>query len=183
MRLLATVLFLSTALAAADMDPAALAKESEAACAASASTKPVPAMIIAKVDAAAALVAKDGKAAFASFRGKDSPFIFAGTYIWIHDLTGKMQLHPIMHKTEGKSMIGLKDNTGKALFVEMNALVEAKGQGWVDYWWPKPGDDKTKYSHKVSYVKLAKHADGDFVVGCGIYDLSEPEIAALVASH
>ncbi len=76
-------LFLFSAVPAlAQMTPDELAKESEVACAASASTKPTPQMIIDKVDKAAALLQKEGKAAFPKFRGKDSEFIFAGTYIW-----------------------------------------------------------------------------------------------------
>jgi hypothetical protein len=44
-----------------------LAKETEAACAASAKTKPTIDMIKEKVDKAGALLAKEGKAAFSKF--------------------------------------------------------------------------------------------------------------------
>ncbi len=154
-----------------------LAKESTAACVASESTKPTPQMVMDKVEKAAALLQKEGKAAFPKFKGKDSEFIFAGTYIWIHDMTGTMRMHPIMYKMEGKNYIDLKDATGKLFFTVMNEVAKTKGAGWVDYMWPKPGE-KTP-SLKVSYVKLVKADGEDLVVGCGIYDVPPEEVQKL----
>jgi cytochrome c len=151
-----------------------LAKESEQACVASASVKPTPQMIIDKVNEAAALLEKEGKAAFPKFQGKDSKLIFAGTYIWVHDLSGIMLMHPIVYKLEGKSIIDFKDPNGKLFFTDMNEVAKAKGAGWVDYLWPKPGDKKPVL--KVSYVKLAKADGGDLVVGCGVYDMSPEDV-------
>jgi cytochrome c len=151
-----------------------LAKESEQACVASASVKPTPQMIIDKVNEAAALLEKEGKAAFPKFQGKDSKLIFAGTYIWVHDLSGIMLMHPIVYKLEGKSIIDLKDPNGKLFFTVMNEVAKTKGAGWVDYMWPKPGD-KTPVL-KVSYVKLVKVDGQDLVVGCGVYDMSPEDV-------
>lgn len=154
--------------------PEELAKESEEFCMSTASTKPTPAMIIEKVNKAAALLEKEGKAAFPKFKGKDSEFIFAGTYIWIHDETGLMRMHPIKYKMEGQNYIDLKDSNGKLFFVSMNELAKAKGSGWVEYMWPKPGEKNI--SKKISYVKLVK-VDGEaMVVGCGVYDMNEADI-------
>ena len=168
---------LSLSLAAADPAPElmALAAESEAKCVATEKDKPTPQQIIDKVKEGAALVAKDGRAAFGKFRGKDSPFIFAGTYIWIHDNQGTMQMHPVKPKMETKPLLGLKDTNGKTFFVDMNK-VATEGGGWVDYMWPKPGAKEP--SLKVSYVMEAKHGDEVFVVGCGVYDLTLEQIKA-----
>ena len=74
--------FLFSAIPAlAQTTPEELSKESIAACVASESTKPTSQMVIDKVEKAAALLRKEGKAAFPKFKGKDSEFIFAGTYI------------------------------------------------------------------------------------------------------
>lgn len=163
--------------AAEDGDAATLAKESEEACAAGAKTPPTPEMIVDKVNKACALLQKEGVSAFPKFKGKDSEFIFAGTYIWIHDMTGTMRMHPIKYKMEGKNLIGLKDVNGKRFFTLMNMTASQKGAGWVDYQWPKPGEKKT--SLKVSYVKLCE-VDGDkLVLGCGIYDMSADELKSL----
>ncbi|MGA2938763.1 MAG: cache domain-containing protein [Syntrophobacteraceae bacterium] len=172
-------LFLFSAIPAlAQKTPDELAKESEDACAASASTKPTPQMIVDKVEKAAALLQKEGKAAFPKFRGKDSEFIFAGTYVWIHDLSGIMRVHPVKYKMEGQNCVDLKDSTGKLFFIEMNEVAKTKGSGWVAYMWPKPGE-KTP-SQKVSYVKLVKVDGEDLVLGCGVYDMPPEEVQKLV---
>ena len=184
-RLLAIVLCITlatTALVAAeksDDEKAALAKESEKKAAETAKTKPTPKMIIEKVNAAAKLLEAEGEEAFDKFKGKDSEFIFAGTYIWLHDMKGVMKMHPIKFKMEGKALIGLKDKKGKLFFAEMNKLVREKGAGWVDYMWPKPGEKEP--SQKVSYIKLCKMKGGnEIVVGCGVYDLPEEEVKKIL---
>ncbi|HYA41948.1 MAG TPA: cache domain-containing protein [Syntrophobacteraceae bacterium] len=157
----------------------ALAKESEDYCASTSGAKPTPEMIMSKVAEGAALIEKEGTAAFPKFKGKGSPFLFAGTYIWIHDGNCKMRMHPIKWKMEGNDYIGLKDTNGKRFFAEMNDCVHAKGACWVDYMWPKPGEKNP--SRKISYVKLVKTPQGEeMVLGCGIYDMSDAQMDALV---
>ncbi len=173
-----SVFLLGAIPALAQMTPDELAKESTEACAASASTKATPQMVVDKVEKAAALLQKEGKAAFPKFRGKDSEFIFAGTYIWIHDLTGTTRLHPLMYKMEGVTNLFIKDANGKLFISEMNEKAKSKGAGWVDYVWPKPGE-KTP-SLKVSYGKLVKVEGEDLMLGCGIYDVPPEEVAKLV---
>ena len=55
----------------------------------------------------------------------------------------------------------------------MNELVEEKGEGWVPYSWPKPGQKDS--SPKVSYVILVK-GDQGYVVGSGMYDVTAEQI-------
>jgi len=172
-------LFLFSAIPAlAQKTPEELAKESEAACVASESTKATSQMIVDKVEKAAALLQKEGKAAYPKFKGKDSEFLFAGTYIWVHDLAGTMRVHPLKYKMEGQNYIDLKDSTGYLIFSAMNEVAKTKGAGWVKYMWPKPGE-KTP-SLKVSYVKLGKVDGEDLVIGCGSYDISPEEAQKLV---
>ncbi|MFZ0929681.1 MAG: cache domain-containing protein [Syntrophobacteraceae bacterium] len=173
-----SVFLLSAIPALAEQTPDELAKESREACIASASTKATPQMVIDKVEKAAALLQKEGKAAFPKFRGKDSEFIFAGTYMFIHDLSGTILVNPVVYKMEGHNNTDLKDSTGKLFFISMNEVAKTKGAGWVDYMWPKPGE-KTP-SLKVSYVKLVKVDGEDIVVGCGIWDVPPEEVAKLV---
>lgn len=169
----------TTAKAVAAQDEKSLSQETEAACAASAKDKATPELVEAKVNQACQLLSKEGKAAYAKFKGKNSPFIFAGTYIWVHDMNGVMRMHPIKYKMTGKKILGMKDIEGKMFFVEMNTLVNKKGSGWVDYVWPVPGQKKR--ARKVSFVKKCKIDGEDHVVGCGTYDLTDKEIDALVA--
>jgi hypothetical protein len=69
----------------AQQTPEELAAESETYVKTTAKETPTaPEAIVAKVDEACALLKKDGPAAFPKFKGKGSPFLFEGTYIWIH---------------------------------------------------------------------------------------------------
>lgn len=120
-----------------------------------------------KVREGAALIEKEGESAFNKFRG-DSEFVFNGTYVWIHDLEGVMHVHPIKFKMENTNLLNLKDPTGKLIFIEMNELVEKNNEGWVEYMWPRPGQDKP--SKKVSFVKKAVYKGKVYVLGCGVYD-------------
>jgi cytochrome c len=131
-----------------------LAAESEAYCASTAATKATPQMIIQKVNDAVALIEKEGKKAFPKFKGKGSPFFFSGTYIWINDMDGVMLMHPIKPGMEMQNLVGLKDSNGKRFFVDMITICKEKGEGWVDYMWPKPGEQER--SLKVSYVHKVK---------------------------
>lgn len=146
------------------------AKISEAYCASTAEIKATKQMIMDKVDEAVALLEKEGKKAYGKFHGKGSKFLFAGTYIWLHDMKGVMLMHPIKLGLIGKELLGLKDGNGKRFFVEMIDISNTKGSGWVDYTWPKPGE-KTR-SLKLSFVKKAKVGKEEIVVGCGTYDLT-----------
>ncbi|NOY13833.1 MAG: hypothetical protein GXP51_09215 [Deltaproteobacteria bacterium] len=138
-------------------------------------TKPTVEMVMERVNAGVALINKEGRAAFDKFKGADSKFIYAGTYIWIHSpTTGEMLMHPMKPKLEGKNVNPLRDRAGKLLFVEFNRVATENGSGWVSYMWPKPGEKKP--SMKVSYVKLAEHNGEKFVVGSGVYDITLAEI-------
>lgn len=158
--------------------PKELAKETEQAAVQSDINRASPQLVISKVKQACALLSQYGKAAFPQFKGKHSEFIYAGTYIWVNDMKGVMLMHPIQAQLEGKNQIDWQDSKGKKIFVEFIKVCKEKGSGWVDYWWPKPGDNFP--SHKVSYVKKAKVDGQDVVVGSGIYDQTEEEIAKLV---
>jgi len=161
-------------------DAEALAKESETYCTTTIKDRPTPPdVIVSKVNEACALLAKEGPAAFPKFNGKDSPFIYEGTYIWIHSLAdAEMLVHPIKFKMVGNKLIGLKDPKGKRFFVVMNDLVKEKGEGWVEYFWPKPGS--TDVVRKISFVKKCKMSDGvEVVVGSGIYSANDADVAKL----
>ena len=100
----------------------------------------------------------------------------AKNYFWINDKAPKMIMHPIKPSLNGKDLSNSKDPNGKALFVEMVKVVNAKGAGYVDYQWPKPGFDKPQ--NKISYVSYFKQ--WGWIVGTGVYvDDIEAEIAKM----
>ncbi len=63
----------------------------------------------------------------------------------------------------GKNLSDLKDQDGKYLIREMLDLANGPGQGWVDYKWPNPINNKIE--DKSSYIEKM----GDYFVGVGIY--------------
>ncbi|MBT0666513.1 cache domain-containing protein, partial [Geobacter pelophilus] len=86
-------------------------------------------------------------------------------YLFILSLETAMVMHPIKPELEGKSVAETKDPHGKALFVEMVKVAKDKGEGTVDYMWPKPG--QTAPAPKTSYIMLFK--PWGWVIGTGIY--------------
>ncbi len=74
-------------------------------------------------------------------------------------------MHPIKPALVGKDLSNFKDPQGKKLFVEMARVCEDKGEGFVEYLWPKPGEDKPVA--KLSYVKLFQ--PWGWIVGTGVY--------------
>ena len=110
-------------------------------------------------------------------------------YFWIHDLGSPipvMIMHPTLPSLDGKTL----DNsqfykaTGKRtgsdrsmtklangnLFVAMNEVAEAGGEGFVAYTWPKPkagGGVTSELFPKISFVK--KYEPWGWVIGSGVY--------------
>jgi cytochrome c len=124
--------------------------------------------IVALVDSAAALIETKGKNAFPEFKKKDSKWYTGKTYVFVDDYNGTVLVNPPSPEIEGKNLLDMKDAKGKTLVREFINVAKTKGSGWVDYWWPKPGEDKP--SRKLSYIKNAKMPDGKMVVvGAGIY--------------
>ena len=101
-------------------------------------------------------------AAAAALRGMR----YAGQeYFFVHDLRPTMVMHPFSPQLEGKDLSETKDPSGLKIFVTMADVVRAKGEGFVEYSWPKPGKDSPV--PKVSYVK--GFAPWGWVIGSGVY--------------
>ena len=95
-------------------------------------------------------------------------------YFWINDLQPRMIMHPIKAELDGKDLSDNKDPNGKRLFVSFVEKVKAEGAGFVDYYWPKPG--QTKAVPKISYVK--GFPEWGWIIGSGIYiDDVEAEVS------
>ena len=86
-------------------------------------------------------------------------------YFWINDLHPKMVMHPYKPQLNGKDLSNSADPNGKKLFVEMAKVCREKGEGFVEYSWPKYGSDKAE--PKISYVRLFKK--WGWVIGTGVY--------------
>ncbi|RTL48900.1 MAG: HAMP domain-containing protein [Rhodocyclaceae bacterium] len=86
-------------------------------------------------------------------------------YFWVNDMTPNVVMHPIKPELDGKDASGIKDPTGKALFVAFVDVVKKDGAGFVEYMWPKPGFDEPM--PKISYVQ--GFTPWGWIIGSGIY--------------
>lgn len=123
--------------------------------------------VIAKCMEAAKLVKDKGiDAAKLAIGDKKGSFVWKDTYVFLMDMDAKMLAHPIKPKlTEKETLIKVKDTGGKPLFLEFVELANSKGKGWVDYMWPKPGQEKP--AAKSSYIYRVPGTQ--YFVGAGIY--------------
>lgn len=123
--------------------------------------------IEAMVNKAAALVDKQGKAAFAEFRKPDSEWWFHNTYLFAYDMDLNVLLNPAFPKREGTNAHGEKDANGVFFHDEFVKVVRSRGAGWVSYMFPKPGQTQT--SRKWSYVKAINVNGMPGLIGAGFY--------------
>ncbi|MBB4837098.1 methyl-accepting chemotaxis protein [Sphingomonas kyeonggiensis] len=86
-------------------------------------------------------------------------------YFWINDMQPRMLMHPMNKALVGQDVSGTKDPNGVPVFTSMVDIVRAKGEGFLDYSWPKPGSEKPQ--PKISFVK--GFAPWGWVVGSGVY--------------
>jgi len=123
--------------------------------------------IEAMVNRAAALVDTKGKAAFSEFRTRNSEWWFDNTYLFVYDKDFNVLLNPAFSEREGTNVHGQKDINGKLFHDEFMSVVQTKGEGWVDYMFPKPG--QTQLTPKWSYVKAVNIDGTPGLIGAGFY--------------
>ncbi len=123
--------------------------------------------IEALVTRAAALIDKDGKAAFAEFRKQDSEWFHGDAYLFVYDMNANVLLNPAFPKREGTNVSGQKDAKGKLFHNEIIKTAETKGSGWVDYMFPKPG--QTEPSQKWTFVHKVTIDGTPGLVASGFY--------------
>ena len=118
---------------------------------------------------AAAMILEDKDAALAEISKKDGKFVWKDSYVFAMDLSGKMLAHPMMPGLmKMKSLLSTPDKNPKdpkMLFVDFVVIAGTKGEGWVEYMWPKPGT--TEPSVKETYIYRVPGTT--MFVGAGIY--------------
>ncbi|MEJ5299537.1 MAG: cache domain-containing protein [Thermodesulforhabdaceae bacterium] len=129
--------------------------------------KAPPEEVVQKVREAAQFLAKEGNKALEEFNKKDGKWVWKDSYIYVVDCAQATVLaHPMQPQLIGKNVIAIKDAKGKLFSSEICEAAKNPKGGWVEYWWPKPGEQTP--SRKLSYslnVEGTNHA-----VVAGIYD-------------
>jgi Methyl-accepting chemotaxis protein len=87
-------------------------------------------------------------------------------YFWVNDANSRVLMHPIKPELEGQDLSGMEDPNGKLIFREFARTVAESptGSGFVDYLWPKPGEEEPQ--PKLSHVKGTSWG---WIVGTGVY--------------
>ncbi len=95
-------------------------------------------------------------------------------YYFIYKVGGTVFVHAAQPELEGKNLINFKDPEGKLLIQELDAV--ARGGGYVDYWWQKPGKGLRP---KLSYARMIPGTG--YWIGTGVYvdDIEEKKTAIL----
>ena len=123
-----------------------------------------------EVEAAAALIAKEGRKAFAELRDPEGRFIFHDTYVFVNNTAGVELVNPAFPALEGQNLSASRDSNGSFFVRDYIRLATSKGSGWIRYQWPRPtnpGQPETK----LTYVREVKTPQGEtLVVGSGLYE-------------
>lgn len=122
-----------------------------------------------EVEAAAALIAKQGRAAFAALRDPKGRFIFHDTYVFVDNTAGVELVNPAFPALEGTNLSANRDSTGTFYVRDYIRLATSKGSGWIQYLWTRPSNPGTPVT-KLTYVREVKTPQGEtLVVGSGVY--------------
>ncbi|MBI4798271.1 MAG: cache domain-containing protein [Desulfarculus sp.] len=154
--LLLTLTFLTTA--------AFAAKPAKAPAKYAAQEKQIKALVA----KAAGLIKAKGEAAMAEINAnKDGRWGKAPTGIFVSGADGLELANAVEPASVGKNLWGYKDPDGKLVVQEQWKLVKAKGKGWYEGKWAKPGTDKPVPCR--SYVKGVKAKGKQYLVGAAYY--------------
>ncbi len=74
-------------------------------------------------------------------------------YIFMQDKKGNVTIHPDPNIV-GTNTLNLRDVNGKYLIKEFLGVLEAHGEGFVDYYWHIPGKDAKEMYYKITFVKM-----------------------------
>jgi signal transduction histidine kinase len=125
--------------------------------------------VVAEVDAAARLIAEQGRSAFSVIRDPRNRFYFHDTYVFVITPAGEELVNPAFPGLEGKNVLDIKDANGRLFVREFVSRALTRGSGWVSYLWPRP-EEPSRPVHKLTYVKQVTTPDGEsLIVAAGLY--------------
>jgi signal transduction histidine kinase len=80
------------------------------------------------------------------------------TYVFVDNPNGVELVNPAQASMEGKNLTDVKDVYGKFVAREYINAAMKNGNGWVEYYWYRPGENTP--ARKYTYVRKVQH-DGD----------------------
>ena len=94
-------------------------------------------------------------------------------YFWITDFRPYMIMDPYKIALQGSDVSETTDPDGRAIFVEMAAICEQQGEGFIRYKW-QYGDDYGRDEEKTSYVKTFE--PWGWIIGTGVYTVDVQQV-------
>jgi signal transduction histidine kinase len=127
------------------------------------------AFVVDAVEGAAALLQRDGRAAFEALRDPRGPFFYQDTYVFVLDRTGTLLLNPAFQALEGRSLLSWPDPAERANAAASLKAVLSKGSIWTTYSWPRPSAVQLP-ERKTTYLRKVITPGGEvLIVGSGLY--------------
>jgi len=120
------------------------------------------------VTAGAALLESKGTTAFQELSEAGSKWFKGSRYLFAYDLKCNVLFNAASPEKVGKNTHGHPDKNGKLFHDALVAQADMPDEcGWVDYMWPKPGQDKP--SQKWTYSKAVTIDGKRAVLMSGFY--------------
>ncbi len=128
-----------------------------------------PEEVVSKVHEAVKYLHDKGQSGFPDFNN-NANWVWKDSYVFVFSCRdNKMIAHPLRPDLVGKPILQMEDDKGNRLFQKLCEAGNKASGGWVEYWWPKPGEAKA--SRKISYTQSTEVSfQPDVRVGAGIYD-------------
>jgi len=120
------------------------------------------------VDEAAGLIEAKGEEAISIIKDKKGKFYTEDTYIFITSAdTGADLVNPAFEVIEGIPAENYFDSDAWAAQMIIVGAVKDKDTAWVEYFWPKPGEEAP--SRKVSFLRKIIINGKTRIIGAGFY--------------
>jgi cytochrome c len=123
-----------------------------------------PQTAVAMVKKAVACLKANGKdKTIAEANNRAGASVDRDLYVAITDMTGKALANPMLPRSIGKDLTGVRDVDGKYFVKERLEMLKTKSQGWIDDKWPNP------VSKKIELRSTYFERVDELVIACGIY--------------
>ena len=127
------------------------------------------AFVVDAVESAAALLQRQGRAAFEALRDPRGPFFYQDSYVFVLDRNGTLLLNPAFPALEGRSLLSWPDPAERAIAAASLQAVLRDGSTWTTYSWPRPSASKLP-ERKTTYLRRVVAPGGEvLIVGSGLY--------------
>lgn len=128
-----------------------------------ATDRPDPDQVRALTLRAAEMVAAQGVDSVRKLFHTPGEFRYGEIYVVVIDENGTWLVYPPNPRNEGKSVLNVTDADGVLVVREILKVAREKGEGWVDYRWLNPANNRIE--RKSSYVKRIQERGAVAYVG------------------